>query len=127
MGVWKTLRRPRCVGMYIEDGRLYTHRSRLEPDFMLAATNAERAEFLRPIAHDLKGARVKYEVVRDAPTMAVGVAVGPVIPIMPVGGKKNLLITVVLPDGQQLMGWSRNIGQTLRFCRALNKAATRQG
>jgi hypothetical protein len=123
MGVWKTLRRPKCIGMYIEDGILYTHRSRMDPDFMLQQTAQEQAVFLRPVPHELAGARAKFEAIKGAPTAAVGVAVGPVMPFVPVGGKKTFLITVILGNGQQLIGWSRNGKQALRFWKSIQKGA----
>lgn len=108
--------------MYIEGGVLYTHRSMRDPEFMLARTPQEQAEYLKPTPHSLFGARCKFEVHRSGPTMAVGVAVGPVLPIIPVGVKKAFLVTVVLADGSQLVGWTPTGKAALRFYKAVNKA-----
>lgn len=126
MGFWKRLRRPRCGGMYIEDGTLYTQRSWRDPEFQMQVTRAEQEQFRRPAPYSLHGARAKIENFRDAPAAMIGVGVGPVIPFVPIPGKKVFKVTVRLADQHELIGLTHDGHQALRFWKAINKSAKRQ-
>jgi hypothetical protein len=128
MGVWKTLTRPKSIGLYVQDGTVYAKRYTSHPGYRELVAPEERTAFLQPIPVPLHNARVFL----DSETVgqrsgAVGVGVGPFIPIIPVslGSKKVFAVEVRTGDGQIFRGWSGNGDQAARLYRKVRKLIKR--
>lgn len=124
MGLWKQLTRPKAVGMVINNDTLYAQRYTTHPEYRLLRTPDERRAYLTPIPIPLKGARVFFDArVIGQSTAAVGVPVGPFIPILPVSlGKKKVFWVSVYTDANVVYeAWSASGKQALRLYRKAGK------
>lgn len=124
MGFWKRLTRPRAVGLYIENGTLYAKRYTTHPDYRMLVTREEQLEYLKPQPISLKNARVFFDAeVVGQRTAAVGVDVGPFIPILPVslGKKKIFWVSVYTENNDIYRAWTYNNNGALRLFRKIRK------
>lgn len=124
MGFWKRLTRAKAVGLFIEGGVLYSKRYTNHPDYRLLVTPEERQAYLTPTPIPLQNARVFYDAeVVGQRTGAVGIEVGPFVPILPVGlGKKQIFwVTVYTADNDIYRGWSNENAAALRLFRKTQK------
>lgn len=130
MGFWNNLTRPKAVGLFIDDGALYAKRYTTHPDYRLLVSPEEQRAYLKPQPIPLENARVFFDAeVVGQRTGAVGVDIGPFIPIIPVslGKKKTFTVSVYTGNNEIYRGWSTSGKRALRLYRKtakLIKAAT---
>ncbi|QIS17618.1 hypothetical protein [Nocardia terpenica] len=120
---YRALMRPHCHGLFIQDDTLYAQRYATHPDYRALVTLEEQRAYLRPVPIPLRNVRVFVDVAGDHPhTAAVGVEIGPFIPILPVSfGKKAVELSVHTADNVVYKGWAKQGGGALRLYRKIGK------
>lgn len=124
MGIWKTLTRPKAVGLFIDGDVLYSKRYANHPDYRLLVTPEEQRAYLTPTPIPLEKARVFFDAeVVGQRQGAVAVEVGPFIPILPVnlGKKKIYWVSVHTADNTVYRGWSNEAAAAQRLVRRTQK------
>ncbi|AUS34588.1 hypothetical protein C1M55_28065 [Rhodococcus qingshengii] len=117
-------RNRRVTGLRITDGVLTTHRSAASPDYAVLVTAEQKADYMRPTVHEVRGAHATYVPVARARAGAIVLPVGPVAAIVGMPNSKGYVVTVTLADGTVLAGYSDSHVRTVQeFCKEVNRAA----